>query len=172
MKYFKRIVLAGVGLVVAWGILCNLGAVSVIKERREIVVKPSPEDVFEFLNDDAKLSSWVNGIESIKPFGEPSEGLGAKAKLVVSLPTKMEFVSEVTEWDPPRRFAWTVDDHGMKSTQTYNLEEVDGGTRIVLSVIHEPRTWMTKLFSPLIGWTIKKERAKEMIRLRDALNGL
>lgn len=143
-----------------------------ITERREIVATPPPEKVFEFLNEDSKVSSWVNGIESIEPFGEPSEGLGARAKLVVSSPAKMEFVSTVTEWEPPNRFAWTVDDHGMKSTQTYTLDRIRDGTRVVLTVVHEPKSWTAKLLAPLIGWSIKKERAKEMIRLQNELNKL
>ena len=166
----KRTVIALLLLAVAWAVACNAETLSMIREQREITVQKPRQEVFDFLNDETKLSSWVNGITSIEPFGEPKQGVGAKAKLVVSVPTEAEFVSVVSEWDPPKRFAWSVDMKEMASTQTYTLEDLgDGATKVVLEVEHRPKTFMMKLLSPLIGWSIKKERAKEMVRLKTML---
>ena len=141
-----------------------------IKEHQEIVVRQPRKTVFEFLNDEEKLSSWVNGIVTITPIGEPKEGLGARAKLVVNVPTEMEFESVVTVWEPPRRFAWSIDVKQMASTQTYALEDLGEETKIVLDVEHRLKGFTMKLLSPLIRMTLKKERAKEMERLKAALN--
>ena len=97
----KKAALTAMFLFIAWAAICNLESISMIKEHREIVVDQPREKVFEFLNDDTRLSSWVNGIVSIEPFGEPAEGLGAKAKIVVNVPSEMEMVSTISEWDSP-----------------------------------------------------------------------
>lgn len=159
-------------LAVVWAILCNLGSIAMIKEHREITVQQSREKVFEFLNDDEKISTWVNGIVAIEPFGEPSEGVGAKANITVNVPTEMTMVSTISEWDPPRRFAWSVDVDAMASQQTYTLDEFEGGIKITLTVEHRPKGFFMKLLSPLIAWQIKSERAKEMERLKKVLEEL
>ena len=164
------IVIASLGL--AWAILCNLESVSMIKEHRELTVQKPRKTVFEFINDKGKISSWVNGIVSVEPFGEPTEGVGAKVKLVINVPTETELVSTVTEWEPPHRFAWTVDIKEITSTQTYTLDEIEGGTRITLDVEHRFKGYFMKLLSPIIGSQIKTERPKEMERLKRALNDL
>lgn len=143
-----------------------------IKEHREITVNQPREKVFEFLTDDDKISTWVNGIVSIEPFGEPKEGVGAKARITVNVPMEMTMVSVVSEWDPPRRFAWAVDVDSMASQQAYTLEEVADGTKIILDVEHRLKGFFMKLMSPLIGWQIKSERAKEMVRLQKVLDEL
>lgn len=155
-----------------WAVLCNFESIAMIKEHREITVPQPREKVFNFLTDDRKLSSWVKGIVSIKPFGEPTEGVGAKARLVVNIPTEMEFVSTISAWEPPRRFAWSVDVKEMASTQTYTLDEVEGGTRVTLDVEHRLKGFVMKLMSPFIRWHLKSERAKEMERLRKLLEQL
>jgi uncharacterized protein YndB with AHSA1/START domain len=143
-----------------------------IKEHREITVRQSREMVFAFLTDDSKLSSWVKGIVSVEPFGEPKEGVGAKARLVVNVPTEMEFVSTISEWEPPRRFAWSVDVKEMASTARYTLVEADEGTKVTLDVEHRLKGFVMKLMSPFIRWHLTSERAKEMERLRKALEEL
>jgi uncharacterized protein YndB with AHSA1/START domain len=173
MKYKLKIaalVLLSVGL--AWSILCNLESIAMIKEHREITIQQPREKVFEFLNDNSKISSWVNGIVAIEPFGEPTEGLGAKATITVNVPAEMKMVSTISEWEPPRRFAWSVDIEQMTSRQTYTLEEVGDGTKVTLTVEHRPKGFFMKLLSPVIGWQIKSERAKEMERLKKVLNEL
>lgn len=168
----KKTALAFVILTAGWAALCNLNTFAMIKEHREIIVQQPREKVFDFLNDRDKLSLWVNGIVRVEPFGEPSEGLGAKARIVVNVPAEMELVSTISQWDPPRRFAWSVDVKELASEQVYTLEEVDGGVKVVLDVEHWLKGFFMKLMSPLIGWQIKSERAKEMIRLQTALNDL
>ncbi len=144
-----------------------------IRERREITVQQPRETVFEFLNDEEKLSSWVNGIVSITPIGAIEEGLGARAKIVINVPTEMEFESTVTAWDPPRRFAWSVEMKEMASTQTYTLEDLgDRRTKILLEVEHQLKGFVMRCLSPLIRMTLKRERAKEMERLRTVLDAL
>ncbi len=168
----KRTGIAIGSLGLAWAIFCNLESLSMIKEHRELTVRKPRETVFGFLNDSSKISSWVKGIVAIEPFGEPTEGVGAKAKIVINVPTEMEMVSTVSEWDPPHRFAWSVDVKEMASTQTYTLDEVEGGTKVTLDVEHRFKGFFMKLFSPLIGRQIKSERAKEMERLKQALEAL
>jgi len=143
-----------------------------IKEHREIVVPQTRDTVFAFLTDETKLTSWVDGIVSIEPFGEPSEGLGSKARVKINVPVEMEVVSTTTEWEPPYRVAWSVDVPEMASTQTYTLEPVAEGTQITLDVEHRLKGFFMNLFSPLIGWQIKSARAKEMERLREVLSQL
>jgi carbon monoxide dehydrogenase subunit G len=168
----KRIALVSGSLCLAWVILCNLESISMIKEHRELTVTKPREAVFEFINDNEKISSWVKGIVSVEPFGEPTDGMGAKVKLVVNVPAEMELVSTISEWEPPHRFAWSVDVKEMASTQTYILDEVEGGTKITLNVEHRFKTFFMKLISPLIGMQIKSERAKEMERLKQVIEAL
>ena len=169
LKKAALILLAPFGF---WAVLCNFESIAMIKEHREITVQRPREKVFAFLTDDSKLSSWVKGIVSIEPFGEPKEGVGAKARLVVNVPTEMEFVSTISEWEPPRRFAWSVDVKETASMQIYTLDEVDGGTKVTLDVEHRLKGFVMKLMSPFIGWHLKSERAKEMERLRKVLEKL
>ena len=156
----------------SWAVLCSFESIAMIKEHREITVQQPREKVFAFLTDDSKLSTWVKGIVSIEPFGEPKEGVGAKARLAVNVPTEMEFVSTISEWEPPRRFAWSIDIKEMASTQIYTLDEVDGGTRITLHVEHRLKGFVMKFMSPFIRWHLNSERTKEMVRLRNVLEKL
>ena len=120
-----------------WVIGCLLSdKIAMIREHQELTVKQPREKIFEFLNDESNAALWINGIVSIEPIGEPKEGLGSQVKIVVNVPSDMEIISTVTEWDPPKRFAWTGEVEGFTGVQTYQLEEVEGGTKIILDVEH------------------------------------
>lgn len=92
-------------------------------------------------------------------FAEPSEvtfGMG---------PLKARIGLEITELEVPRRMAWTSFSGPIRWAGHYDLEAVEGGTRVSQQgTLTFSGLW--RLFEPLIGAEIRNGEEKELEKLK------
>ncbi|WP_395376160.1 SRPBCC family protein [Marinicella sp. W31] len=141
-----------------------------IKEDNTIEIKQNQESVFAFLMDDSNLSLWVNGIVAVNPIGEHHNSVGDAVMIEVNVPKEMHIRSTLSRLDQPHLFATEYEAGNMKGGMQYTLKSVNESTTAVhYTAVHHPQGWLMKLLSPLIGVVIKKERKKELMRLKAVL---
>jgi Polyketide cyclase / dehydrase and lipid transport len=102
--------------------------------RSFVDIKCSPEVVFDFLaNVDRVQQAEGSPVLALERTTTGPPGVGSRYREVVRmLPfLKGEILSEYTAFDPPRvlEMAWTGP--GMAGRDRYELEEIEGGTRLV-----------------------------------------
>ncbi|MDA1129057.1 MAG: SRPBCC family protein [Chloroflexi bacterium] len=109
----------------------------------EVDISAPPERVWEFASDinlPARFSHEFQGAEWIDADG-PREGasfIGRNERVEVD--RKWETTSWVVACDPPRVFAWNVNDRNRPSAQwRFELERIPGGTRLRQSLVIGPR---------------------------------
>ena len=95
----------------------------------QLVVKASPEKIFDLLADPTK-HSLIDGSGSVKA-GRPGNpkrlSLGAKFSMDMRIKLPYRISNTVVEFEENRRIAWW---HHAHNIWRYELEPVDGGTRV------------------------------------------
>ena len=95
----------------------------------QLVIKASPEKIFDLLADPAK-HSLIDGSGSVKA-GRPGNpkrlSLGAKFSMDMRIKLPYRISNTVVEFEENRRIAWW---HYAHNIWRYELEPVDGGTRV------------------------------------------
>jgi hypothetical protein len=95
----------------------------------QLVIKASPEKIFDLLADPAK-HSLIDGSGSVKA-GRPGNpkrlSLGAKFSMDMRIKLPYRISNTVVEFEENRRIAWC---HYAHNIWRYELEPVDGGTRV------------------------------------------
>lgn len=113
----------------------------------EVDISASPERVWELVSDiniGAQFSKEFQGAEWIDADG-PSGGPKVGASFIgrnerTDVDRKWQTISWVVACDPPKAFAWNVNDREDPSAQwRFDLEKIPGGTRLRQSLVIGPR---------------------------------
>ncbi len=145
-----------------------------MKARDEVWVDASPEEVFEFAVDPRGFHRWMSGVREAR-FGIGSKpGLGATlvAECVYRGRT-FKITHEVTEFEPPSRFAFRTLEGPYPIASTFAFWPGDDGTFI--SYEHEViadslyAKVMFILLAPLTRRMVKKRLAWELDELADLI---
>ena len=100
-----------------------------IEVEHTLEIARSPEEVFDYLADVARLPEWQESAERVEVEGELAEG--SRFREVRSfMGRRATSTLEVTEFDRPRRFSLHVVEGPIKYAVEHALEGVDGRTRI------------------------------------------
>jgi hypothetical protein len=134
------------------------------------VIDASPAEIFDVLADPAK-HCVIDGSGSVRSSrkGNPERlTLGAQFGMDMKLVLPYRITNEVVELDEDRLIAWRHLGHHI---WRYELEEVEGGTRVTESFI-----WGTAYFPPVYEWVGYPGRhevamAKTLERLAQHLSG-
>ncbi len=140
-----------------------------ISEHQTIIINRDAHSIFEFINDDDCLGKWVNGIVAVVPIGELKGGVGDRVRISVDIPKKMDIVSTVIEWEPDRLMKFSNDVKVMPGWIGYELKPLESGTELTFTAEHHPKGIFMRLISPLIRRMFRKERRKELERLKQVL---
>ena len=100
--------------------------------RGETTIARPIADVFAFLSDMENDPLWCSEVRETRRISEGQAGKGAEYGYVVRVgPVRMEGTNTVSAHEPPQRMAWTSLRNGESGGGSYDLEPVDGGTRLV-----------------------------------------
>ena len=93
-----------------------------------IEIDAPPEQVWTVVSDIARMGEWSPECRKVVVIGAPREGahlVGLNRRRWAMWPTN----SRIVRYEPGRAIAWKV--FSNRSTWTYELEPVDGGTRLI-----------------------------------------
>ncbi len=115
-----------------------------------VVVAASPDAVWAVVSDVTRMPEWSPELRRLFVLGrrEPRVGmrlLGINRRGYAAWPT----TSRVVRFEPGRAVAWKTRESG--ATWTYELEPVEGGTRVTGRRDLPKFTLGTTLMAPLIG---------------------
>jgi uncharacterized protein YndB with AHSA1/START domain len=126
------------------------------------------EQVFAFLMDTSKLSTWQSNLIKTEKITEGPLRAGSRFKEVRRLGRReSEIQAEITVFEPNRRFE-TKTLSKPHVTVSYSLESEDEGTRLNHKFVMLTSGLM-RLLEPLIASSIKKDSASDFETLKRIL---
>ncbi len=130
-----------------------------------------PADVFAYLDQLDRHGEWQEQIVAVKIGTDGPTGVGSRATETRRVPGgNREFTYEVTEHDPPHRFAFRGVDGPVRPVGTVTVEPIgDGsGSRVTLEfdlVGKGPG----KLVAPMARREARRQIPKDQVRLKERL---
>jgi len=126
------------------------------------------EQVFAFLMDTGKLSTWQSNLIKTEQITEGPLRAGSRFREVRRLGRReSEIQGEITVFEPNKRFE-TKTLTKPQVTVSYSFEAEDGGTRLKHKFVMLTSGLM-RLLEPLIAGSIKKESASDFETLQRIL---
>jgi len=147
-----------------------------MKARDEVWVDAAPQEVFELVTDPESFPEWMSGVK------EARLGVGNKPGLGATLVTECVYrgntfkvTHEVTEFEPPSRFAFRTVEGPYPTASTFAFRPDEDGTLIsyeqdVIADSLYARLMFT-VFALLTRRMVKKRLAWELDELADLVEG-
>lgn len=137
-----------------------------MKLELDVLIQASPERVFQATTDLANLPDYVSGINSIEVLTEGPVGVGTRFKETRTMFGK-DAVEEMTfsVHEAPERFTLTAVSCGASFESTHEFVPEGSGTRMKLTMVSKPLTFMARLASPfgfLMMGSMKKAILKDL----------
>jgi uncharacterized protein YndB with AHSA1/START domain len=127
-----------------------------IKHEVTIHLNRPVEQVFAFLADTRKVSSWQSSLIELEQLTEGPLRAGSRFREVRRTgPRQSEIQAEITDFESNKRFA-TKTITKPHVTVSYSLEGEDGGTRLNYKFVMLT-SGMMRMLEPLIAGSIKKD---------------
>jgi hypothetical protein len=137
-----------------------------------IEINRSPDDVFAYLDEYERHGEWQTEIVSTEVETAGSRGVGTRVKQIRKLGGRNQDTSyEVTEHNPPRRFAFRGTAGPVRPTGVATIEAVGDGThsRLTLEFDLQGHTLFGKLIAPLARRQARQVIPGDQARLKQRL---
>jgi hypothetical protein len=122
---------------------------------RSILIGRPIDAVFGFVHDPARDASWQTTLIESMQLDEGPLGVGTHVREPRRFfGIQVEMTREITEYEPPRRSAFKYVAGGAPMSGKYQLEPLDGGTRLTATGYVEPRgffQWAEPLLTSMAG---------------------
>ncbi|WP_322022193.1 SRPBCC family protein [Burkholderia sp. BCC1977] len=141
-----------------------------IRFAHTIVVEQSPAEVFATLDDFSVTPQWLErctGIEKAAP-GPNAEGQALRYAYRDGRRAGV-MDGRIVIRKPGERLVCVYEDRMMRVNVDFRIEAHDGGTRLTHEVEIAPRTWLARLFSPMVRRALPMQTVRAMESLRDYL---
>ncbi len=111
-----------------------------------------PQKVFEVFTDLTRAAERVRGIQSLEILTPGPVGRGTRFRETrVMFGRKATEEMEVTDYQPPRSFAFGGESCGARITTRFDLRPQGSGTQLDVHMETEALSFFAKLMSPLAG---------------------
>ena len=127
-----------------------------------VEIARTPDDVFAYLTDISRFTEWQDAVVSAKPLDDGPMKAGSKATLTRRMGKREQtFTTELTDWNPPRSYAFRGIDGPVRPIGKGTLEPIGDGqrTRFTFSIDFEGHG-IGKLLVPLV---VKRQAKKEIV---------
>jgi carbon monoxide dehydrogenase subunit G len=135
-----------------------------------ITIRRPPTAVFAFLADPANIPSWNYAITSVTLLTPGPPGQGTRFRQSRRLPRPGDEELEITGSAPPSRLTLTGEVGPFHGQLSYELEELDGATRLINHADLEARG-VARLLAPAATGRIRSAVAENLEVLKRILEG-
>ncbi len=146
-----------------------------LKVSVQTVIDAPIEDVFARMVDLENWPQYISDVTEVEVFTPGPVGVGTRFR-----ETRIMFGREASEdmtfseFDPPRRFLLTAENHGTRYRADHVLSQSADGTKVQVDFGGEPVSLTAKIFS-VLAWfmasSVKKALEKDLIDLKVACEG-
>jgi uncharacterized membrane protein len=134
-----------------------------------VVINKPVEQVFTYLTDYGNLTEWELNMLEAEQTSEGKMGVGTTARgLVKAMGMKMEWTSEVTEFEQNKRLDDTINSGGSVIYEKVTFES-DGETTEIFMEAEYKMGWPMKLLTPLMVPTLRKQLRTNLANLKKIL---
>ena len=140
---------------------------------KSVEIRRPARDVFEYLAHGENMPRWMSTFETVQQAsdGPPTKGTTYRYKMASRGKPESTFVW--SEFQPGRKLAWAGPPIGvgpgtLEPSGEYELEEHEGATRVTMRM-HPRTTGLATLLSPLMAWSMRREAAENVQRLKETL---
>lgn len=126
------------------------------------------EDVFAYLTDPTNELEWVSSARE-REVVDGDGGKGSHIRAVEQwLAKRLEFLYEVTEHDPPSRYALRTLEGPFPGEIDFRLSTSDGGTTLTYTAIAEAgfKGFFGKLTEPLVTRIFERDTSADLAKLK------
>jgi len=132
-------------------------------------IKRPVEEVFAVISNVENNPKWSSVALEAKQTSPGSIGVGTTARFVGKfLGRRIESESEVTEFEPNRKYSWQSKSGPFPLKASTTFEQIEGGTRVNTTTEGEPGGFF-KLAEPLIVSMGKRQFQSDLDNLRDLM---
>jgi uncharacterized membrane protein len=122
------------------------------KATSKITIQRPIEQVFDYVSHMENDPLWCPEVKSVEQESEGEPGIGTTYKIVVAFSSdELQGGYEITAYEHPTRLEWKLWQGGIRANNTYRLEAVEGGTRLIYTIngsLPENR----KFLDPVVGF--------------------
>lgn len=134
-----------------------------------VVIDRPVEDVFAVMTDPERQPEWSSATQEAKQISPGPTGVGSRARFVAKfLGRRIENESEVTEFEPNRRFTAETKSGPFPFRIAMTFTPVGPGTRVDLSIEAEPGGFF-KVAEPLFVTLGKRQFENDLATLKDLM---
>lgn len=139
-----------------------------VKVEASVVINCPVDEVFSYLMDVSNWPEWA-GFPEAEQTSEGPVGVGTTFRgMSEFLGRRAEWTSEVTKYEPNRRFAQTITWGPMSIEQSSTLEPVEGGTKY--TQVGEAETGgFFRMADPLVNRMMQRQLEANLAKLKDIL---
>ena len=126
-----------------------------------VEINRTPEDVFSYVTDPTHFTEWQDKVVSARPIDSGPVKQGSKIALTRRMGKREQtMTSELTEYSPPRSYAFRVIDGPVRALGKGRFEPLDNGarTRFTFTLDFEGHG-IGKVLVPLI---VRRQAANEL----------
>lgn len=132
----------------------------------EVVIDCPRDEVARFAMDCDNDPIWISGISEASKITEAAFGEGTQIRRVASfLEKRVEYVNEVTEYDPSARLSMRAVKGPFPMTILYEFQEGPDGTLARIQV-QGNATGVFKLARPLLAQAVKRSVGNDLKELK------
>ncbi|MGH3077557.1 MAG: SRPBCC family protein [Gaiellaceae bacterium] len=126
-----------------------------------VEISRSPEDVFAYVTDPSRFAEWQDAVVSAHAVGSEPLRQGSKVSLTRKVGRgEQTMTSELTEFTPPKSYAFRVLDGPVRALGNGRFEPLDDGTRTRFTFeLDFDGHGIGKLLVPLF---VRRQAAKEL----------
>ena len=135
----------------------------------EVVIQRPRDQVATYAMDPQYEPEWISGIRESRMLTDPPLGEGTRVHRVARfLGRRIEYILEVSEYDPEHRLAMRSVKSPFPMRVTYEFEEVGSGTRARIHVQGGP-DGLLGLVGPLLAMGVRRNISRDLKNLKSLL---
>jgi uncharacterized membrane protein len=132
-------------------------------------IERPPEQVAEFAMNPDNDRRWIGALKSVTKLTDGPAGVGTQVERVASfLGRSIEYVNEITEYEPPHRLAMRSVKAPFEMTVVYEFEPAPGGTLARIQTGGDASGFYN-LATPLLSRMVRRGVAGDLRRLKATL---
>ena len=129
----------------------------------EVVIDRPMDVVFDYISHLDNDPLWCPEVKRVTSLNADPPGVGKTYEMMARpIPQNQEGGYEITRFDPPTSMELRLWQGTSEGTTTYQLDEVDDGTRLVYET-NVNLSGIAKPFEPVVGWLTTRSRGPRML---------